>query len=397
MSCEQLWLGALTATSVCALAKLNLSCSSVRLACFAPDGSAVRSAAVATVGNVARLEATGLAPDTAYTCRIEPGDTPARGLTGSFRTAPSGNASFLVAFGGDASNGSNHVVFDAIRALDPLLFIHLGDLHYSNIASNSPALFRAAYDEVLRQPRQAALLRRPSAYIPDDHCYGDNNSSGSSASHDAACRTYRERVPHYPLADSSPTGHMGQTWDIGRVRFIMTDQRSAASANSATDNSSKTMLGSVQKTWLKALLAASPGMLIVWICPRAFGGVATAGADHWGGFTNERAELGAHIALNCPGRVVVLSADAHALAIDDGTNHTYGGAVLPTFQAAPLYRTPDSVIYGGATYSEGWFNANGQFGTMEVTDTGGPSIGVTWRGYDSSGSLLVTHSFAVSL
>jgi hypothetical protein len=95
--------------------------------------------------------------------------------------------------------------------------------------------------------------------------------------------------------------------------------------------------------------------------------------------------------------VVVIHADAHALAIDDGTNHTYGGNAFPTFLVATLDQTVDSTIYGSATYSEGWFNTNGTFGTMAITDSGGATIGVEWTGYDSTGAVLVSYSFSVSV
>jgi alkaline phosphatase D len=398
MTCTQLWLGALTSTSITAVAKLALSSSSVKLACFGSDGSVVRSSDVETVGNIAKLTMSGLQPNTAYTCRVEPGLRPALGLTGCFRTPPSGNASFKVAFSGDASERSNHAIFDTLRGTGSLMFIHMGDMHYNNITTNNAANMRAAYDEVFAQPRQSLLYSRtPTAYVWDDHDYSDNNSSGGAANKAAAAAVYRERVPHYPLPDS--TG-VWQTWDIGRVRFIMTDQRSAASPNSNTDNPSKTMLGATQKAWFKNLLSNSPGKLIVWICPRMFGGVATAGADHWGGFSTERREIVDYIKANCHGRVVVLSADMHALGIDDGSHHDYatgGGEPLRTFQAAPLDRSVDASGYGGSQFTSGLFTSLGQYGTMEVTDSGGSSIDVRWTGFNSSGVQLATSSFTVAL
>ena len=356
------------------------------------------SADVASAGRVARLAVTGLDPDTEYTYVVESPNQAVECPTGRFRTA--GASSFTVAFAGDASNGSNHAVFDAIRAKDPLMVIHLGDAHYSNISADTPSLFHAALDEMFGMARQAQLYREvPTAYVWDDHDSGPNNSNASSVTA-AAKAVYRGRVPHYPLGDATVTAPVYQSWVIGRVRFVMTDQRSAASTHGATDNASKTVLGTTQKAWFKSELDAATlaGEMVVWICPRMFGGVPTAGADHWGGFTTERTELCDYIQANAPGRVVALSADAHALAIDDGTNHdfvTTGSEPIPTFQAAPLDRTPDSVIYGGAAYSEGWFNSNGQFGTMTIVDTGGPAISVTWTGFDSTGAALVTHAFSV--
>lgn len=395
---QSLWVGALGSAGATVTACLTHAAPAVRLAVTGPGGTVYSSPVDVEHGAPTKFVITGLAADTEHTYAIESNALSLPGPTGRFRTAPTGNASFTVAFSGDAASGSNHLSFQAVRDVEPLLFLHLGDAHYHNISTNDPAAFRAAYDEILAQPRQATLYREiPTVYVPDDHDYGANNSDGSSPSKPAATATYRARVPHYPLGDAAPTGGMYQSFDIGRVRFVVTDQRSAASPDSATDNASKTMLGAAQKAWFKNILANSSGKLIVWCCPRVFYPAATAGADNWGGFSTERSELVSFIHANCPGRVVVLSADMHALGIDDGSHHDFlpgGGEPLPTFQSSPL----DIVNAGGSgTYSAGLFTSNGQFGTMEVTDTGGSSLGIVWKGWDSTGALLATHSFSVPI
>lgn len=319
------------------------------------------------------------------------------GPIGSFQTLPPAGApaDFFIAFSGDAETGSDFRSFSAIRAENPLLFIHLGDLHYENISVNDQDVFHQAYDKVLKSPRQATLYREiPTIYVWDDHDYGPNNSDGTSITKPAAAAAYRSRVPHYPLEESTSIYH---SFDVGRVRFIVTDQRSAASPNSDTDNSSKTMLGTAQKTWFKNLLSNSPGMLIVWVCPRWFGKGAVAGGDSWGGFTTERTELADHIKANCLGRVIILAADLHTLAIDDGTNHDFatgGGCPIPIFQSAAL---DQSVFIGtDATYSEGGqFTNRGQYGTMEVSDPDTGAIRVTWHGCDSFSNELATLTFHV--
>ena len=326
----------------------------------------------------------GLPADTAYTYRVLIDGTQ-YGPAGAFRTLPTSGAAanFTVAFSGDADTGSNSPVFDTVIAKAPLMFVHMGDLHYANISTNTPVLFHNEYDRVLASPPQARLLRNvPTAYVWDDHDYGPNNADGTSASKPAAASVYRSRVPHYPLPDA--TG-IWQTWDIGRVRFVITDQRSAASPKADTDNSSKTLLGATQKTWFKNILSNSAGMLIVWICPRWFGVPATAGADNWGGFTTERTELADYIKANCHGRVIVLSADLHAMGLDDGTNHDFAtgaGEPLPTFQAAALDR---GAATGGQTYSHGEYLNVGQFGTMSIADAGGATLDFTWRGFKADG------------
>lgn len=386
----KLWVGAPTNTSVTVVARMAGPVAGLALdvsggvSCAPQDTDA---------DNVARFDLTGLDPDTEYTYAL-----PGGAVAGRFRTLPAASgdpASFTIAFGGDAVVGSAHPVFTAVAALDPLMFIHMGDLHYQNISANSPALFHAAFDDVFASTTQHRLYRTvPTAYVWDDHDYGGNNSDGTAASKPAAAAVYRSRVPHYPLPHATA---IYQTWDVGRVRFVMTDQRSEATPDSATDNASKSMLGATQKTWFKDLISNSPGMLIVWVCPRWF-----ANANHtdsWNNFSTERRELVDHIKANAHGRVVVLEADQHTLAIDDGSHvdhATGGGEPLPCFRAAPLDQTV-SALGASGSYSHGEFNNRGQFGTMAVADSGGSSIGVTWTGHDSAGTVLTSYAFSVAL
>lgn len=375
------------------IAKLYVASTNVRL--VVDDGTTVTtsSASSTDADGIAKLTITGLLSDTEYTYQIQI-DGELRGILGRFRTISSNtNVSFTIAMSGDAVTASANPSFNRILSIfpHPLMFIHLGDLHYENIATNNIALFHAAYDKVLASDPQAQLYRNiPTVYVWDDHDFGANNSDGTSPSKPAAAAAYRSRVPHYPLEESVSIYH---SFDVGRVRFIVTDQRSAASPNTDTDGPNKTMLGTTQKTWFKNLLQNSPNKLIVWVCPRHFTNNSTPNADNWGGFATERTEIGTHVATHCPGRVIVLSADAHVLGIDNGTNRTFGGASFPTFQVAPLDQTTDTP---SATFSEGSFINVGQYGTMEIEDLGGSNITVTWRGFDTTG-LLITYSFSVSI
>lgn len=393
-----LWVGALTPSSASVVARASYAHDHLRLALTNASGTTFTSTAAVSHGQAVRFDLSGLDTDTEYDVELQGDGETLPGTTGSFTTPPSGACSFKVAFSGDAFTGSNHASFEAILNESPLLFVHLGDAHYHNINTNDPKAFHAAFDEMLAQPRQNALFANvPTAYVWDDHDYGANNSDGSSASKPAATSVYRQRVPSYPLVEAGPNGSIYHSFDIGRVRFIVTDQRSAASPDSATDNASKSMLGSSQKTWFKNLLSSSSGKLIVWICPRTFDAATTPNGDSWAGFTTERAELVNHIHASCPGRVIVLSADMHALGIDNGSNHDFlsgGGEPLRVFQASPL-DIPAPGAWG--TYSEGTYVNNGQYGTMEVTDTGGSSIDVVWTGKTSAGATLATLSFSVTV
>lgn len=380
-----MWVGALVAITLTADATVRLAVDTDPLF-TAPT----YSASVATSAKRARLGIPTLSPGDYYAA-VEVNGT-LDPMVGRFRVRCCADT-LVVAFAGDAVSGSNATVFDAIRGEDADWFLHLGDMHYEDIGTNDVARYHAAYDAVFSQSRQAQLYRSQRvAYIYDDHDFGPDDSYGGSAGRNAAVQAYRSRVPSIP-ALTGVTDPVYHAWDENvaglSVRFIVTDQRSMASNKTATDNASKSVLGTAQKDWWKDQVATAPG-LVVWVCSRTWGGVPTAGVDHWGGFTTERAELVAWINANAPGRVVVLSADMHSLAIDDGTHH-WG---LPTFQAAPLDKT-DAQAYGGATYTYGRYTNNHQYGLMTVAKTGPGELTVTWTGKRDTGAILATHTVVV--
>lgn len=399
---DTLWAGALTSDGATVVVQTFADHPRLQLAATGPGGT-FRSAVTATSSRTAKLAVAGLTAASAYTWRIEADGIPV-GPSGGFTTLPSaGPASFTCAFGGDQTGGSNSVVYDAIVAKQPRFYVMMGDIHYANISTDNQILFQAQHDLNLHTARQAALYRGvPTVYVWDDHDYGAGNSSSSSAAKDAVSRVYRARVPHYPLADSAENGPIYHSFVVGRVRFVVTDQRHAASTQGATDNSSKTVLGSAQKTWWKSQVsaAAAAGQVVVWVCPRVVGGPMEVGADHWGGYTTERTELWNYIKANALGRVAILAADMHSLGIDDGTNHNFatgGGCPVPCFQCAPLDQTTHTTYAGPPTYSEtGLISQNGVFGTMAVTDVGG-AVGIHWRGHDSAGDTIAEYEFEVTV
>ncbi len=382
------WSGALTPTSVRLVAGLKTASDSVRLR-LDPEPDAVPAArsaafAVGPGGTVATADLTGLTPGARYAYAFE-----AEGQvlqSGSFRTPQRGPFSFEVAVAGCALTGSDRPVFDVIRHQDPLFLLHVGDLHYLNIALDSPNAFRRAYGRVLRSPRQAALYRStPIAYVWDDHDYGPNDSDRTAPGREAAWQVYRELVPHYPLAGDGP---VYQAFTVGRVRFILTDLRSMRDPKDA--EGIRTMMGTEQKAWFERELLAASGRypVIVWVSTVPWIAPPVPAADHWGGFAEERREIADFIKERGIRGVVVLAGDAHMIAVDDGTNSDYatgGGAPVPVVQAAPLDQTGTEK---GGPYSEGAYpNPStlpphpGQWVSMAVRDDGGPEVCVDWTGH----------------
>ncbi|MBL9187596.1 MAG: alkaline phosphatase D family protein [Opitutaceae bacterium] len=400
------WSGNVSATTATVTIRLNTAGVRVRLQVSQNESltPAVFSPAVTTAagsGHTAKLTIQGLQPDTDYYYGIEVAgalrtETVSRGR---FRTFPLGKSSFRIAFGscGDF-RAADQSAYDAIMRERPLLFINMGDLHYSDTNSTNAEDYRANYDNVTGHREQGALYRSvPMAYVWDDHDFSGNDSDTTSLGRDTARQIYRERVPHYAIGPTG--GSIGQAFTIGRVRFIMTDLRSASSPATQKDNASKTKMGTAQKSWFKQELinARDNGFpLVVWVNPDPWIGAAVAGEDTWQGYTTERTEIANFIRDNRISNLVVLSGDMHGLAVDDGTNSDYatgGGAPLTVLHAAAL--TSNSSMKGGP-YSGGVFSGSQQYGILEVYDNGSDSVACRFLGKKVGEGAKLTHIFSGS-
>jgi phosphodiesterase/alkaline phosphatase D-like protein len=338
-----------------------------------PEAGAGERTMAADGDGVAAFVLTGLAPRTRYRYAVQAGSEPP--LDGEFGTFPDGPGSFRVVFASCANTGSTSDVFTAMKEQQPDLFVHMGDLHYEDITRNDLAAFREAYVRVLASPTQAALFRSvPLAYTWDDHDFGPNNSDRTSPSRTAALQAYRRFTPHYPL-DDHPAATIHQAFTVGRVRFLMTDARSARSPH-RLPASQRTMLGSAQLAWIeRELEAAKSASLVVWVntipwITRRF----ELFRQGWAKFAHEREAIANTIArLGLTERLIMLSGDAHMLALDDGTNSQY--STLPTAprkgfvvaHAAPMDRTNSRK---GGPYTHAPVQGNGQYGVLDVTDDG---------------------------
>jgi phosphodiesterase/alkaline phosphatase D-like protein len=344
------------------------------------------SSIVGTSGRCAQVTVVGLLDDTQYYGAWEMDGILRKASSFSFRTLPAGN-SFSFVFSGDRATYSNSVVFDRIRELAPDFFVMLGDMHYENPAVNTEASVQAHFDKVFTSPKFSRLIREvPTFYMWDNHDYADVADSTATA-HDSVCTVFRKRFPH-PFVSATATAPVYYFKKIGRTVLIFTDNVSAASPAANTDNSSKTLLGSTQKAWLKSVFsdAANVNCLFLWCTAVPWTGAAVVGSRRWMGYTTERTELADYIKANCAGRVMTLTGDLHMCAYDDGTNGDYAtgtGAPIPTCMAGPLDQTNSS---GGGPYSGGFYNSNnGQFVQVDVADAGGSTITVTCTGQRVNG------------
>lgn len=401
---EFVWCGGVTTSSARFKARLQVDGAVGRLAYTKQADlsglsySAPDTALNATNDRVVDFTAGQLHSNTTYYYAVEVDgvlDTMIRGKVVTF--PPYGAAIFTIGLGSCANTASNHVVFQTIRGHNPLLFLHLGDFHYQNIAVNDPNMFRAAYRSVLASANQSNLYRSTAVnYVWDDHDFGPNNSDSTAPGRTASRLTYQEYVPHYPLAAGSGDIPIYHSFTIGRVAFIVTDSRSARSPASATDNAAKTMLGATQKAWLKQQLLAYQDDFPLKVWANTLPWIGVTGDDGWHLYTNERREIADFIKDSGITGLCMVSGDAHMLAIDDGTNSGYatgGGGAFPVFHAAALDRTGS--VKGGP-YSHGAYPDGGQFGLMTVIDSGGSVITVQWSGRTYGNTQRVGYTFSIA-
>ncbi|GIW13029.1 MAG: hypothetical protein KatS3mg062_0468 [Tepidiforma sp.] len=401
---EWAWAGAVTADAFTVTARIAANALAAGqpelIVRTAADGRVVARVPASSVSpaRIARFEVSGLQAAARYRWTIAVGGREDHARTGSLQTFPLGPASFAIAFGACAGTGSNGQVFDRIREASPLLFIHTGDFHYEDIDDPAPGAIREAYSRSLRAPAQQALwLNTPVAYTWDDHDYGGNDSDRTTRSREAARSVYRELVPHYPLPLDGP---IAQSFDIGRVRVILTDTRSERDPSSRPDGPEKSMLGERQLAWLfdQLLAARDSAALVIWVNSVPWIS-SESSSDNWGAYTAERRRVAEFIAEHDIRNLIMLSGDAHMLAADDGTNNRYtadaAGPGFPVYHAAALDRRGS--VKGGP-YSEGAYPGGGQFGLLEIDDRGN-QIHVTFSGRNWRGDELVRHevTFPVAL
>lgn len=392
---EWMWIGGVTSTG--GEIRLRTADPADQVSVIVSEDADLSSPVATTAGRadddrVVAVRLEGLRPDTLYYYAAIVDDQVDSDRVQSFRTFPDGAASFTFALGSCQLGGSNGQVFDAMRATDPLFVLAMGDWTYGNIDRNDPARFRAQYDLNLTAPAQAALYgQAPIAYVWGDHDYGGNDADRTSPSRPAAMTTYRQMTPHYPLA-ADPEGPIYQAFTVGRVRFLLTDTRSARDPVGEPTGSYRSTLGEEQREWLLGELSQADRYgLVVWVNPDPWVAPDRPSSDTWGGFAQERQVIADAIAEHQVDNLLMVSGDAHMLAFDDGTNTDFSSsrtAGFPLFHAAAIDR-PGSVK--GGPYTGEVLPGGGQFGTVKIDDDG-TAIQATVTGWNWESEQLFTET-----
>ncbi len=305
----------------------------------------------------------------------------------SFTTFPRSrqDTSFTFAFGSCqleqiAVRRSN--IWKQLRALDPLLFIQMGDWTYPDRAiaptfASTDSLIAKSYLNKYdpAQGIDSVLAHRALDYVYDDHDYAGNNTDGTFADKAKSIAGYEAYAPHYDLPH--PDDGIYHTFTVGNVQFFVLDLRSERSPDgevihqngstySWTPPAGHSILrgthknGEDQLRWLENALLASQARWKVIISTVTWSAAGKANvpllvafanikhnparlydaADTWAGFADDQDSIINFIRKYQITNVVVCSADLHTAMMDDGKNSGFPEIVSGNLEV------PNSNVYG---------------------------------------------------
>ncbi len=323
----------------------------------------------------------GLKPDTPYRYQVLVSDRRVFGdKLPEFRTAPlpAARSSFSVAFGGGAGYTPwKERMWNTIRAQTPRALLLLGDNVYIDTPT-VPATQRYCYYRRQSRPEYKRLAAGTPVYaIWDDHDFGDNDCTSSLDPRvpewkPAVLNVFKQNWvnPYYGAGRQAP----GVWFDfsIGDVDFLLLDCRYYRQNPDKTQN--PTMLGPVQKVWLKQKLGYSRATFKV-ICSSVpwAQGTKPGSKDTWDGFPQEREEILSFIRTRRIDGVLLLSADRHRS--DVRKIERPGAYPLYDFTSSRLTNVHVHNLIPGALFA---YNDKCSFGLLEF-DTTKPDPEVTLR------------------
>ena len=267
----------------------------------------------------ATVKLTGLTPNTAYKYYVLVNGQRNTSNHQTLRTTPAQGQpiKYRIAFGGGAGYVPEHErAWMTIQATQPDAIFLLGDNVYSDDPT-SPAMQHYCYYRRQSRPEFRSLLAsRPVYSIWDDHDFGTNDCSGGPAIDQPNWKrpvynVFRDNWvnPYFGGGDGQP----GCFYDfyLGDIHFIMVDGRFYRDLKPA-DGGMSTMLGPVQRAWLKNRIRHSNGRILALCSPVPWVFEAKGDSrDTWNGFKDERKEIFDLLTVTQKRGVVLISADRH--------------------------------------------------------------------------------------
>ena len=265
------------------------------------------------------IELDGLLPGTyfAYQVFVNGEEIKLPGVDFGFRTFPQADEGdkFTLAFGGCAGFVPEYEKTWALIAdHEPRATLMLGDNVYIDDPKNAQLTGNYCYSRRHSRPEWRKLVAGSSMHaIYDDHDFGTddcipgpyfNKPSWKGSVFENFKRNWNN--PRMGGGEESPG--CWHSFTLGKVQIIMLDCRHYR------DLKGKTMLGPVQKKWLKNTLIASDAAFKLIASSVPFSaGVKPGSQDPWDGYPIEREEIFTFIEKEKIEGVVLIAADRHRI------------------------------------------------------------------------------------
>jgi len=324
----------------------------------------------------------GLAPATAYEWKMANSSLEE---TLSFRThpAPGQPSQFSFYFGScflhnfpylQEAPGFGYV----LDVLKPDVFTFLGDFIYSDIPffrNDAVETYHSLYRHALQNSHVQRLFQRiPNYHMWDDHEVKNNYPDTLGSNMNRARGSFEHAIGdswQLYIGGGNPITQPGKTYfdfDYGDSSFFFADTRVQRSSNALPDGPNKTILGQVQKDYLKSWLLAknSTSKFKFLLSPLGWTNDFPDAHDSWGGYKTERDEILDFIRVNRIEGVVLFSGDSHfAYAVEIGGapggiqggfyefsaspisafDYTLGGFISETIPFKPEDKREDRVMF----------------------------------------------------
>ena len=302
-------------------------------------------------------------------------------------------AKFSVAFGGGAGYVPKwEYMWDTIGKFEPSVLLMLGDNVYIDQPEQLLCQHYCYHRRQARTEWRKLVAKTPTLSIYDDHDFGKNDcvpgpEIENPAWKRAVWEVFRQNWanPAYGGGDAQP----GCWYDfhIGDVHFIMLDGRYYR------DLGGGSMLGPVQKAWLKKTLMGSSATFKVLASPVPWAEKIKPGSrDPWDGFPGEREEIFSIIDTEKIPGVFLISADRHRTDLrttdrpDGYTLYEFESSKLTNRHTHKVVETP-GLIWG--------YNRTCSFGLMRF-DTTAADPSVTFECVTIDGKVVHSYTLHVS-
>ncbi len=255
-----------------------------------------------------------------------------------FKTSPDIDTASRVsiAFGSGAKDDDgSRAVWNRMASSNIDAVVLLGDTPY--IDSGELEVQRLRYREFSRIKEFQNLMRStPFFGTWDDHDFGTNDSDGTFPGKENSLKAF---VEYRPL-ESYGNGEEGvyTKFRFGDAEIFLLDTRWWSwTGHSYADSTKKTLLGSMQWTWLKEALRNSDATFKLIACGIIWDDKENSEKDDWGTYMYERDALFSFIAEENISGVVLIGGDIHVSRVLRYKTEEQVGYPLYEFITSPIH------------------------------------------------------------